>query len=563
MTATPVWFGPPRRALFGWVHAPEDRLANGAVVLCPPLTRELNSAQSTFAHLAEEIAAAGMLAIRFDYDGTGDSVGDDRDPDRVQAWIASVGHAVELACRCGVGSVSILGMRIGAWLAAAAAPHLDAVDAVVLWDPCTSGRAFVREKAALLKLLTDEPAASVEGTQLLGFVFSDETVADLGALAVPAGGNTPSRVMLLSRPDRAPVTALALALGGELTHASALGQEDLLEVDPAGRRIPVETVEHIVTWLRQGEGHWAEPVSVPTSSLARFDHDGAALTERVVRLGAVGMFGIATEPETATSSPTVLMLNAGNDSHIGPSRLWVDLSRRWAAAGMRCVRFDLTGIGDSEARPGRKPNVVRSPDAFDDMAEVRAAVEPSDPCNVILVGLCSGGYQALEDALRSPVRAVYAINPVLHFTPPELESGPMDPRRRICWPTQGLSLAYRSILMEPIRRRLRHFAWFAAHSLNRDRDRNPGRWMPQLRHDGVRVFVVSGEDQAFAFGPARVSRQDPGAEHDPIRIDVIPGLDGALMPARQRADVTAQLTAHVVEHFCTAPLDAPQYAHIA
>jgi len=563
MTATPVWFGPPGRALFGWVHAPEDGRADGAVVLCPPLTRELNSAQSTFGYLAEEIAAAGMLAIRFDYDGTGDSVGDDRDPDRVHAWIASVGHAVGLARRCGVGPVSILGMRMGAWLGAAAAPYLDAIEAVVLWDPCTSGRAFVREKSALLRLLTDEPADSVEGTQLLGYVFSDETVADLGALAVPAGGDPPSRVLLLSRPDRAPLTALADALGGELTQASALGQEDLLEVDPAGRQIPVETVETIVTWLRGGREHRAEPVTVPRSCQSRFEHEGAVLTERVVRLGATGMFGIATTPEITTSSPTVLMLNAGNDSHIGPSRLWVDLSRRWAAAGLRCVRFDFTGIGDSAARPGKQPNVVRSPDAFDDMADVRAAVEPSDPSNVILVGLCSGGYQALEDALRSPVRGVYAINPVLHFTPPELESGPMDPRRRICWPIQGLSLAYRSILMEPVRRRLRHVAWFAAHSLSRHRDRNPGRWLPQLRHDGVRVFVVCGEDQAFAFGRSRDSRQDPTVESDPVRIDVIPGLDGALMPGRQRADVTAQLTAHVIEHFCTTPRDAPQHARIA
>src|SRR6202034_2309902 len=195
-----------------------------------------------------------------------------------------------------------------------------------------------------------------------------------------------------------------------------------------------QSIEHIVTWLAEVHGAALVPISVSTRPQASMLFDGAVLTERALRLGPAELFAIATEPETPIDAPTVLMLNAGTDWHVGPNRLWVDLSRRWAAAGIRCVRFDESGIGDSAPRPGRATNVVRAPEGFDDVKDARTAIAPHDPTNVVLVGLCSGGYQSLEDALLQPTRAVYAINPVLHFAPPEIASGPMDPRRRICWP---------------------------------------------------------------------------------------------------------------------------------
>ena len=34
---TPVWFGPPDRLLFGWLHVPEGNLARAGVVICPSL----------------------------------------------------------------------------------------------------------------------------------------------------------------------------------------------------------------------------------------------------------------------------------------------------------------------------------------------------------------------------------------------------------------------------------------------------------------------------------------------------------------------------------------------
>jgi len=87
------------------------------------------------------------------------------------------------------------------------------------------------------------------------------------------------------------------------------------------------------------------------------------------------LFGILTEPEGAPLGPTVLLLNAGLIHHIGPARLWVSLARRFAAAGMRCLRFDLSGLGDSPVRPGSPPRRLPAR-AAEDVASAAEALCP-------------------------------------------------------------------------------------------------------------------------------------------------------------------------------------------
>jgi pimeloyl-ACP methyl ester carboxylesterase len=551
VTATPLWFGPDDRPLFGWAHVPESGRASGAAVLCPPLARELTSAHYTYRLLAGALAEAGVLAIRFDYDGTGDSAGGDRDSGRVQAWLSSIAAAVTLARRCGAPSVSLVGMRMGALLAAVAAARDDGVEDVVLWDPTPSGRAFVREQSALQRLRSDVIPLSGDEVELPGFIYSAQTVADLGALVVPEATTAPKRALLLTRPGRRAATELVEPLGVVPELADAAGQDLLLEVEPLYHEVPADAIAAITGWLTPGHGVDSAAVSVPARQAAVMEVEGVSLTERAVWLSEVSMFGIVTEPEERLVAPSILLLNVGNDWHVGPNRLWVDLARRWASMGFRCVRFDQSGLGDSPARPGKPPHVVRLPEAFEDVEAAQDALEPEDPTNVIMVGLCSGGYQALENALIRPARGVYAINPILHFTPPELAWGPMDQRRRICFPSSSLVAAYRRLPgMEPIRRRVRGLAWRAARVLHRERD--PSSWLDQLGSDAVRVLVIGGEDEIRPFGPP-TSPNEAAA----IQIDLVPGLDHALMPAWHREEVIKRMTDHLVRHFLPAETALP------
>src|SRR4051794_23359713 len=184
MSATPLWFGPRERPLFGWLHVPDDGQVRGGAVLCPPVGYEAICAHRTFRVVAEELAARGIAALRFDYDGTGDSAGDDLDPDRVAAWSASVATAISLVRDAGAPSVAAVGMRLGTTLAA---QHAADLDALVLWDPVWAGRMLLRQMRALQLLgVANAGEAREDGSiSVAGTVFSGSTVDALKGLRLP------------------------------------------------------------------------------------------------------------------------------------------------------------------------------------------------------------------------------------------------------------------------------------------------------------------------------------------------------------------------------------------
>ena len=118
-------------------------------MLCPPLGIEAICAYFTYRKVAVRLAEAGLAVLRVDYDGTGDSFGDSTEPNRVASWTDSVGSAIDTLEQIGVDRVALLGMRVGALLAALAAARRERIDALVLWDPCLTGSSFVREQQAL------------------------------------------------------------------------------------------------------------------------------------------------------------------------------------------------------------------------------------------------------------------------------------------------------------------------------------------------------------------------------------------------------------------------------
>ncbi len=189
-----------------------------------------------------------------------------------------------------------------------------------------------------------------------------------------------------------------------------------------------------------------------------------------------------TAPAGATAGPAVVFINNGFGSHVGPSRLWVDLARAWARHGVATWRLDLSGICDSPARPGLPDHVVYSPAAFDDLRDVAQALDPGDPSNVVWVGLCSGAYQALEATVALRARGACVVNPVLRFAPPEALVGPLDPRRRIARPKTNVSRLARRLPDLPLISRQR---MEALRELGRpSAGRSAGSWLDDLRAAG-------------------------------------------------------------------------------
>jgi hypothetical protein len=116
------------------------------------------------------------------------------------------------------------------------------------------------------------------------------------------------------------------------------------------------------------------------------------MIEKAHKFGIHGqLIGIATIPEDAASTakrPAVLFLNSGLLHRVGPYRLYVDLSRILAAAGFFSMRFDLSGIGDSQFTH----DVLSYKEKVkDDVQSAMNFVQQKYNCEkFILIGLCSG-----------------------------------------------------------------------------------------------------------------------------------------------------------------------------
>jgi pimeloyl-ACP methyl ester carboxylesterase len=226
-TIQPVSFGPADRRLFGIIHFPADAARSGlGVVLCNPFGQEAVRAHRMWRVLAERLARAGHAVMRFDYFGTGDSMGDDAQGD-LEGWCGDLmtAHSA-LMERCGCLRVVWVGMRLGAAVARLAAARSPAALArLVLWDPVIDGATYLahlRERhVASLECafsLAQSPSPSLVALdptrfqdEAIGFAISPALRRQVGELTPDTlqWPQLPAGVVLISDPND--VTGRSLA----------------------------------------------------------------------------------------------------------------------------------------------------------------------------------------------------------------------------------------------------------------------------------------------------------------------------------------------------------------
>lgn len=126
------------------------------------------------------------------------------------------------------------------------------------------------------------------------------------------------------------------------------------------------------------------------------------MDERVLRIGKpVPLSAVATEPaQFDARKPAMILLNSGVMHHVGSCRLSVIVARAVAQQGLLAVRYDASGIGDSEARQGSLSTVQL---ALNETREVMDYLEKTRGINrFILFGLCSGARASYATALADP-----------------------------------------------------------------------------------------------------------------------------------------------------------------
>jgi len=418
------FFGNGSRPRFGWLHRAGVPATGIGLVIVPPFGYEAICAQRTLRHLAEEAAQAGVTAVRVDLDGTGNSAGDDLDPQRLECWLASIDDACELARSAGADRLVLAGIRLGATLATMAACRRHDVAGLVAIAAVPSGKALLRE-GRLLQMtlgLTPAPADVPEGTdgtqELVGFALTASTRAALGALDLCQLTSAPApAVLLLDRDDLAgndAWSAQLASLGVEVDQRRLPGYVEMV-LDPHRAQIPRQIIDATVAFARArplpgGDAVRQREAALPMARVA-LDGRDAPISEEAVWLDEC-LHAMVTR-SAAPPRRGVILLNAGAVGQIGPNRLHVVLARRLAAAGDLVVRLDVSGIGDSRVRAGAEENVVYSVHAIADVGMAVDWVRRNGVAQVAVVGLCSGAYHGFKAALAGqPIDTLVAINPL-------------------------------------------------------------------------------------------------------------------------------------------------------
>lgn len=192
------------------VHHRTTAPARRAVVMCHPLGEEKLWSHRVFVSLARELAAAGFATLRFDFRGEGDSARRFEDADlesRVEDAVFAVDAVRTL--EPSITEVTLLGLRLGASVAAAAAGRRKDVDRLILWDPVVDGSAYmqnflrlqlmaqmaihrrvVEDREALAARILGGDTISIEGYELTGALFRQVSAFRLADALSGFGGTT-------------------------------------------------------------------------------------------------------------------------------------------------------------------------------------------------------------------------------------------------------------------------------------------------------------------------------------------------------------------------------------
>jgi hypothetical protein len=187
------------------------------VVLAYPGPQEYNMSHWAFRRLASMLSREGFPALRFDYFGTGDSMGETGDGS-VEEWASDIGVAAqEVLDLSGARTVSIVGMRLGGTLSLKASTRCTLED-IVLWDPVVSGVAYVEELIQLdsgqrLHRLYPQVSRKAPRTELLGFPFTSADRLELERLdARILRPELRGRLVVIATEDRAEYRQLVLEI---------------------------------------------------------------------------------------------------------------------------------------------------------------------------------------------------------------------------------------------------------------------------------------------------------------------------------------------------------------
>lgn len=391
------------------------------VVLCSPWGFEDLSMRKSWRLLAEAIAKVGFPCVRFDYPGTGNSLGRATDVASAADWVGAIGDAADvLRKNSGVRRFVFIGQSLGATLAVEAARTRGDVVGLQLIAPVVKGRAYVRELAATAAMVADKigiklELAPDEGLSVLGFSLSHAMVEDLKALDL-------TRIDRLAVPDVVVYDQIDRKAGAEaIGHLRRLGATVAAEVvEPYHLMIsdataiqPLPVAAEVVIKSLRTLHPMVVAALVPPAPAFPSALVGETFREEPIRFGPdTSLFGMLCRPlRERTGAPAIILLNRGLNAHVGWRRVSVEHARGLAAAGIASLRIDAAGLGESRDEPGRPANLIYSDLLLPDIGAAVDLLVARGHARIALAGVCSGAFMALAAAHADPrITDIVAVN---------------------------------------------------------------------------------------------------------------------------------------------------------
>jgi exosortase A-associated hydrolase 2 len=221
----PLFFKNNGYNLFGVLHEPggtpsprHPAPCNLGFVFCHPFAEEKLISHRVMVNLARTLTNKGMYCLRFDFMGHGDSDGNFEDA-TIETRLSDIRNAVDfLKMRTNVNKVGILGVRLGATLAALTNANHTVVDFLILISPIIDGKAYIEnclrsnlttQMATHKKILKDRTAlihdlmrgekVNIDGYLLTQPLFQE--ISDCDLLQTPLTPPPHSLVIQISRQD--------------------------------------------------------------------------------------------------------------------------------------------------------------------------------------------------------------------------------------------------------------------------------------------------------------------------------------------------------------------------
>jgi pimeloyl-ACP methyl ester carboxylesterase len=409
--------------LYGSIYAATELRHPFGLLICSSWGLDAERAHTVSPPLAMGMARLGGVAFRFDYPGTGDSFGD-YGTASIETWSGAALAALrEAECRYPGTNWVMVGLMLGASVAAVTARAAD-IRHFLLLQPSFDPGGYVDttiQKARRRPLGSGDTANTAFGYPIPGGLRTSEGNADVSAgLAQLSGRGAVVRYAEPEDSEPAPRGFDVVTIPGRWR---------------IGHRGYSELVDPALEWLEGAVGADPPPV-LTTSEVERLSHpcpDHPVLIP--TSAGPVG--AVISEPERSAGIAMVYLPGGGDAERAGINASWTRAARAISRRGVTVLRLDHPTYGESwMARDGpmsmldavrlRYLNGTLSPEEVEwaaslwestqlqilgetvDWFRARAGNLP-----LLVAGSCMGGYHAALLASTHP-----AVLAVAMLTPP-------------------------------------------------------------------------------------------------------------------------------------------------